>query len=434
MLIEFRFKNYRSFRDEAVLSMEAVGLGALKQSLIPFKNKNYLPSAAIFGKNAGGKSNVIRAFWLAVQFITNAQMTQHENSPIPVRPFRLDDYSADEPTEFDFVYTVDGIRYWYSFSATREKIYTESLFHAPKGQKALVFSRKGQDFTFTTEKAKRKMIAKTIAPNQLFFSVACTMNDACCIRAMKWFREDILFSRDYSDEEMPRHLMEYSEDKNMLRSISDYAREADLGIEDMEFKLDQKEIDDRQLLPDELPDDVKNALFQFRHALSDSSDGAEGKLKMSQIKATAFHRGINRNGEAAAYPLSLQDESDGTRRLMSIAPAIEKALQTGGILLADEIEKGLHPLLVEYIIARFGSKETNKHGAQLIFTSHDTELLNMNLLRKDQLYFADKSESDGSSSLYSISDLGTRTSENVRKSYLNGKYGAIPNIEIEEVV
>ena len=126
MLIEFRFKNYRSFRDEAVLSMEATGLSSFKSCLIPLSSTvKLLPALAIYGKNGGGKSNVIRAFWLAVQFIRNAQRTQHERAAIPVNPFALKDYSKDEPTEFAFEYTSDGVKYWYGFAATREKIYAE---------------------------------------------------------------------------------------------------------------------------------------------------------------------------------------------------------------------------------------------------------------------------------------------------------------------
>ena len=118
---------------------------------------------------------------------------------------------------------------------------------------------------------------------------------------------------------------------------------------------------------------------------------------------------------------------------MALAPAIESALRNGGVLLVDEIEKEMHPMLVNYIIAKFQSKRTNTNGAQLIFTTHNTELMNMELLRKDQLYFADKNQVDGSSELYSISDFNTRTTENIRKGYLAGKYGATPDIEIEEV-
>ena len=111
MLIEFTFSNYRSFRDEAILSMEATGLGAFKNCLITHGNMKLLPGVAVYGKNGGGKSNIIQAFWLAVQFIKNAQRTQHEKATIPVVPFALNDYSSSEPTEFHFVYTLDGIKY-----------------------------------------------------------------------------------------------------------------------------------------------------------------------------------------------------------------------------------------------------------------------------------------------------------------------------------
>jgi len=118
---------------------------------------------------------------------------------------------------------------------------------------------------------------------------------------------------------------------------------------------------------------------------------------------------------------------------MALAPAIESALRTGGILLVDELERELHPMLVNYIIAKFQSKTTNPNGAQIVFTTHNTELMNLELLRKDQLYFVDKRDKDGASELYTISEFSTRTTENIRKGYLVGKYGATPDVEIEEV-
>ncbi len=432
MLIEFRFKNYRSFRDEAILSMEAAGIGTFKGCLIAYNSLKLLPGVAIYGKNGGGKSNVIRAFWLAVQFIKNAQKTQHEKAAVPVIPFALNDYSAKEASEFSFLYTLDGIKYWYSFSATREKIFSESLYYAPKGQKALVFSREGQKYSFTEEKAKRRLISEAVAENQLYFSVACTMNDSACTGAMRWFREKVYFSRDYSD--IPSQLLEYSSDSNMLKAISDYAKAADLGIEDMKFEIKRKEVDEEFPLPENLPEGIQTALRQFLHMLAETSNNTEVRLNMGEVKATSLHPGLNRDGSSGLYTLELADESDGTRKLMSIAPAIESALAGGGILLVDEIEKELHPMLVEYVVAKFQSKRTNPHGAQIVFTTHNTELLNMELLRKDQLYFADKKQEDGASELYSISEFSTRTTENIRKGYLLGKYGATPNVEIEEVL
>lgn len=431
MLIEFRFKNYRSFRDEAILSMEAVGLGTMKNSLIQYNNMKLLPGAAIYGKNGGGKSNVIRAFWLGVQFIKNAQRIQHEKASVPVIPFALNDYSENEPTEFEFDYINNGIKYWYSFAATKEKIIRESLYHAPKGQKAQVFVRKGQKFSFTEDKARRKLISETVAENQLFFSIACTMNDSACINAMSWFREDVFFSRDYTD--IPRQLLEFYEDRNMLKAISDYAKTADFGIEEMKFEVENKEIKNGLEIPEDIPEGMKAALASFIQVLSETSTNSEGKLKMSQIKAKSQHRGIDSNGDGRFYSLELEDESDGTRKLMSLAPAIESVLKRGGVLLVDELERELHPMLVNYVVAKFQSKKSNPKGAQIIFTTHDTELMNLEYIRKDQIYFADKNRMDGSSELYSVTDFTTKTADNIRKGYLVGKYGATPNIEIEEV-
>lgn len=430
MLIEFKFGNFRSFRDEAVLSMEAMGLGRLKNCLISYNSMKLIPSVAIYGKNGGGKSNIIRAFWLAVQFIKNAQRTQHENAKIPVKPFLLNDYSKDEPTFFEFTYVLDSVKYIYGFSATKEKIFSEYLYHSPKGQKATVFTRTEQKFTFTEEKAKRKLISEAVAPNQLFFSVACTMNDADCMRAMKWFRDYVFFSRDYAD--IPEQLLEYSNDKNMLAAISGYAKAADLGIEKMEFEFKDEVVKDFESEKN-IPEEIRFALTAFMQNLKENSNISEIGLQKSEVRATSYHNGINKNGIKTSFTLDLSDESDGTRKLMSIAPAIESVLNNGGIVLVDELEKELHPMLVNYIVAKFQSKTSNPNGAQLIFTTHNTELLNMELMRKDQLYFADKNRKDGASELYSIGDFSTKTADNIRKGYLAGKYGATPDIEIEEV-
>ena len=432
MLIEFKFTNYRSFRDETVLSMEAMGLGTYKSCLIPFRNKRLLPAAAIYGKNGGGKSNVIRAFWLAVQFIRNAQRTQHENAPIPVQPFLLNDTSRDEPTSFEFIYTIADVKYVYGFSATKKEIFKEYLYYAPKGQLSMVFERDHQNFMFrdNSEKKRRQLISEAVGPNQLYFAIACTMNESACQKSMSWFRENIFFSRDYTD--IPSQLIEYSEKPDMLAAIKKYAENADVGIQDMNFEFRNEEIKDASNTGD-IPSGIVAALTQFAKALSDISNTSEIKLQRSEVNATSYHKGLKSDGSEALFELQLADESDGTRKLMALAPAIERALECGGLLLVDELEKEMHPLMVEMIVSKFQSQSINPNHAQIIFTTHDTELLNMNLLRKDQLYFADKSKKDGASELYSISELQTPTNENIRKGYLLGKYGGTPDIEIEEV-
>lgn len=167
----------------------------------------------------------------------------------------------------------------------------------------------------------------------------------------------------------------------------------------------------------ELPEDIREAMLQFMKALSDSPNTSEVKLQFGEVKATSFHAGLAADGSQKMFPLPLSNESDGTRKLMSLAPDMERVLTNGGLLLVDELEREMHPLLVEMIVSKFQSPKSNPNHAQLIFTTHDTELLNAHLLRKDQLYFADKDRRTGASTLYSISDFSTHTSENIHKGY-----------------
>ncbi len=245
-------------------------------------------------------------------------------------------------------------------------------------------------------------------------------------RNRKSFRE-----KDYAD--IPRQLLEHAEDVNMLKSIVTYAKQADVGIEDMSFEIKNEEISAYESMPGNLPEGMVMALRQFAAALKDSSESAELNLKVGEVKTSSMHRGINKAGEEELFPLELSDESDGTRRLMSLAPGIEQVLQQGGVLMVDEIDRELHPLLAEYIISQFQSPETNQGRAQIIFTTHDTELLNMEILRKDQVYFVDKNKKSGVSELFNLTELPVRTNDNIRKAYLVGKYGAVPDVDTVEV-
>lgn len=245
-------------------------------------------------------------------------------------------------------------------------------------------------------------------------------------RNRKSFRE-----KDYAD--IPRQLLEHAEDVNMLKSIVTYAKQADVGIEDMSFEIKNEEISAYESMPGNLPEGMVMALRQFAAALKDSSESADLNLKVGEVKTSYMHRGINKAGEEELFPLELSDESDGTRRLMSLAPGIEQVLQQGGVLMVDEIDRELHPLLAEYIISQFQSPETNQGRAQIIFTTHDTELLNMEILRKDQVYFVDKNKKSGVSELFNLTELPVRTNDNIRKAYLVGKYGAVPDVDTVEV-
>lgn len=433
MLLRFKVKNYRSIRDEAELDMEAAGLSDQKECILRFKNDEYLPVVSINGKNGGGKSNVIRAMWLAVQFIKNAQRTQYEGAEIPVRPFELDDYSKNNPTLFEFEYVDDGVWYNYGFSATRQNVVDEHLYWAPKGQRAVIFDRTGQEFSFpaNNDRKIKKMISRAVAANQLFFPVSCTMNYEPCIKAMRWFRTKLFFSRDYSD--LGKNLIDYREDTEMLNSIVSIAKIADLGIADMQFEINNKLISDIDELPDDLSMEkklqIEKALAQFRESLTGSADDMAGAIQYNEIKATSLHTGVDKYGRKTVYPLNLYDESDGTIRLMARATAMESALKNGGLFIIDEIEERLHPILVEYIISQF--QKNNKNKAQLIFTTHSTDIMNREMLRRDQYYLVDKDGQTGATELYSVYDFSIRNDEKIGKAYLLGKYGAIPFVREE---
>lgn len=434
MLIDFVFSNYKSFRDSTTLSMQAEGLKEHRDSLLEAGDLHILPCAAVYGKNGGGKSNLLRALWLGVQFICNAQRTQHDGAPVPVSPFALDEDSRNRPTFFEYTYVFEGIKYRYGFAATRKEITREYLYYWPKRNRATIFERSGQSYKFpqSGDKKRREIITDAVASNQLYLVIASALNYEPCIQASRWFREAFSFSRDFV--EIPRQLRDYSDNKKMLDAIVNIAKHADIGIENMSFEFQDREIRVEDTLPEEMPEGAKTALAQFFQALSSDPNEAEGKLTMSEVKALSYHHGINPKGDPACYPLDLAEESDGTRKLMALAPPIEKTLENGGVLVVDEIETRLHPLLVKYIVSRFQNPEKNPNKAQLIFTTHSTELLEMDLLRKDQIYFADKKSETGISELYSISDMKTRTGENIRKGYLLGKYGAIPYLEEDEEV
>ena len=433
MLLKFTTKNYRSLRDEAVLDLEAAGLGDHKECLLKFKRNPYLPVVSINGKNGGGKSNVIRAMWLAVQFIKNAQRTQHETAEVPVTPFELNDYSYKEPSSFEFEYENDGVRYNYGFSATRECISEEHLYWAPNGQKSVVFDRSYQKFTFpvNADKKVKEMISKAVAPNQLFFAISCMMNYEPCIKAMRWFRTKVFFSRDYSD--LGKNILDYGEDKDMLKSVVSIAKMADLGISDMKFEINNKVFTSLDDIPEDISLEsrqrIEKALAQFKESLSGDADNVNGMIQYNELKATSFHVGVDSNGNKTEYPLRLSDESDGTIRLMARATAMEAAIRNGGVLVIDEIEDRLHPILVEYMINRFQNE--NKTNAQLIFTTHSTDIMNREMLRRDQYYLVDKDSETGASELYSVSDFSVRNDEKIGKAYLLGKYGSIPYVTEE---
>lgn len=278
----------------------------------------------------------------------------------------------------------------------------------------------------------KELIKQAVATNQLFFAISCVMNYEPCIKAMQWFRKEIFFSRDYSD--LGQNILSHREDKELLQSIIQIAKVADFGISDMKFEINNTEISNLEELPEFVTEqqrqEIEKAIEKFRKSLSADAESPEGILQFNELKATSYHKGKDSQGNIQEYALPLSEESDGTIRLMSRAAAIQDTLKVGGVLIVDEIENRLHPLLVQYIIEKF-QNQSDGQRAQLIFTTHSTDIMNRGMLRRDQYYFVDKDNMTGESELYSLADFSVRLEENIAKAYLLGKYGAVPYIDEE---
>ena len=376
MVLLFRLNNIFSFRDETTLDLQAAKIQtekgkALSGNMFPAAGGQVLKSVSVFGANASGKSNVIKGIKACVDMIRTSH-TYNENTIFAVAPFKFDGYDKN-PSSFFVRFIIDGIEYEYSFSMTRTEILTEHLFYYPKGRRSLVFSRnesKGPDkkniYEFK-QAIKRPMdVAANTSRKTLFISRASQMDRDIAKRVFRFFSEDVVL--DYKESAMPID----SFMKTRKEQILEILNTADSDIVDIRIQ--------------------GNAL-------------------------KTFHRG----NPDIAFDFDTE-ESEGTKTLFQMMLSMIDIIRNGRTLLIDEIDTSLHPHLVEYIINLFN----NSDNAQLIYTTHNTHLLNTDFQRRDQVYFVNKRE-DGCSDLYSLYDFKDfRDTFDMEKAYLQGRFDAVP--------
>lgn len=376
MILLFRLNNIFSFRDETTLDLQAAKIQtekgkALSGNMFPAAGGQVLKSVSVFGANASGKSNVIKGIKACVDMIRTSH-TYNENTIFAVAPFKFDGYDKN-PSSFFVRFIIDGIEYEYSFSMTRTEILTEQLFYYPKGRRSLVFSRnesKGPDkkniYEFK-QAIKRPMdVAANTSRKTLFISRASQMDRDIAKRVFRFFSEDVV--------------LDYKESAMQIDS----------------FIKTQKE----QIL------EILNTA---------DSDIVDIRIQGNALKT--FHRG----NPDIAFDFDTE-ESEGTKTLFQMMLSMIDIIRNGRTLLIDEIDTSLHPHLVEYIINLFN----NSDNAQLIYTTHNTHLLNTDFQRRDQVYFVNKRE-DGCSDLYSLYDFKDfRDTFDMEKAYLQGRFDAVP--------
>ena len=415
MLLSFRVKNFRSFADEAIFSMRPVNAyKEFEQNLCEIKRINVLKVAGIYGPNASGKSNVIRAIG-AMRHILFDSLRRSSVDKIDVEPFELNSINRSAPTEFDIEMIIDNYVYRYGFSVTRDSVVAEWLYRSLGGQRVVshvMFIREGKSILEFNKSCfnelKKSFDIETLLPNALLLPRLDQYNNRISKRVMGWFKNLNVLSGISSSkygEYSARNFQREDFQEKMLSVI----KLADSTIKKISIKTEE-------ISADELPFNVRMRLPQsLRGFLVESRTVSVDRL----------------DSEGCNVPFDLDDqESEGTKKLFEMSGPLVDILNKGSVLVIDELEAKLHPSLTRKIVSLFQSKDWNPNNAQLIFVTHEVTLLRRASLRRDQIWFCEKGRSC-KSELYCLAEVQstkrTRSEDNLEKKYLEGRFGAIPN-------
>lgn len=416
MLIEFSVANFRSLRERQTFSLaRAKGEElAATNTFVARAASDFqmLRSAAIYGPNAGGKSNFLYALQAMQKIVVESAARLRPGDKLPVTPFLLSKATRDAPSEFEVTFIVDGVRYQYGFAATPHRIYEEWLLAYPKGRAQRWFGREWDEAKeqYTWElgnslAGEKQLWQKSTRENALFLSTAVQLNSEQLQPIYDWF--SITLRMTNVSGWSPSFSATLCEQKDKAR-VMEFLRAADLGIEDIQV---ERKAFDASDLPDDMPDHVKKTL------------AAELEDK-EWVDIKTVHKTME--GESVTF--EFEDESDGTQKLFAFAGPWLDSLANGYVLFIDELHDNLHPRLVQFLVQLFHNDKTNPKNAQLVFTTHETSILNQDIFRRDQIWFCEK-DAEQASTLYPLTDFSPRKGrENLELAYFSGRYGALPYI------
>jgi len=402
MLIRFSFKNFKSFKNENCLDMEATSLKEHEYNVAKIDNGEYLKVSAIYGANASGKTNVLQAF----DYMKNRILVSDDskkNSPIDeenIYSFMIN----EEPIALEVEILAKNNRiYKYGFELLKDNIISEWLYEKRVNKFYSIFERENNNVTMKTNKIAG---LSNIDEKTLFLNIYSKIDkdNEDFANVYYWFMNSNyldLGNPDFEGIIDKRISFKILTDKNYKKELLKFIKTFDAGIEDI-------------------------------NTIPDSVEAVKNNNGIVDIKVT--HKG--ENGEKKALPFYL--ESNGTRKMFYLFDFFMDALKNGMVLFVDELDAKLHPLLTRYIINLFHNSETNKGNGQLIYSTHDTVNLNKDTFRRDEIWFAEK-DKDGISTIYSladykINDVKVRNDATYNKDYLSGRYGAIPVLEDFEVL
>ncbi|QSN61217.1 MULTISPECIES: ATP/GTP-binding protein [unclassified Caballeronia] len=418
MLIEFNVTNFRSIKHRTTLSMvKGTGDEHLETHVIPpgAAGVPLLRVAAIYGANASGKSTIIKAIDALQELVIRSSSKQKGDVLKEIEPYAFDSASASAPTEFEVTFVAeDSVRYTYGLSATKSVIHEEWLFAYPKGraQRWFTRTRNSESGTFDWDlgdqlKGKKSIWAEATRENALFLSTAVQLNSEQLKPAYEWLKGKLnVWNHGFFPSAFSAEISMQKEATRIRRTILAFMQAADLDIVD--FKVEEAE------------DSTRAAVMQ--DILPERRSFYEQALKTQDaFKITTYHRaGKSKVG------LDIKDESDGTRKLFSLAAPLAMILALGETLVVDELSENLHPLIFKLVVSLFVDPEMNTGNAQLIFTTHDTSILTHTFLRRDQIWFADKGK-DRTTRLVPLSDYKVRKGfSRLKEEYLGGAYRGVP--------
>ena len=412
MLIEFRVKNFRSLRDEQVLSLVASKDKTLQDTHTLTTGLKAAPSllrsAVVYGANASGKSNLVKALQYMRGVVVESATVIQPGQTYAVQPFRLDAESAKEPTTFEVTFILGDIRYQYGFSMTAQRIVSEHLLVYKAFKPQRWFDRHfdaetGKDvYDFGAGlKGPKNLWEGATRPNALFLSMAVQLNSEALRPVFDWFVNGLVIVNEQA-QLTPQISIQMLKEADGRKQICDFLTAADISIADIEVTT-------RKVPGQAVHFDLVAGKTELR-----TEEMEEHSLRFSHVTA---------RGRAV---FDLMDESNGTRNLLFLAGPVMGLLRKGLTLVIDELDTSLHTLLLRELVRLFHRPEVNTGGAQLIFTTHDTSLLDApDLFRRDQVWFVEKDRHQASA-LVSLSEFSPRKNEALERGYLMGRYGGVP--------
>lgn len=415
MLIEFSVANFRSIRERQTLSMVAASGKEHRERNVFDPAAPATPelvrSAVIYGPNAAGKSNLLLAMGFMWQLVQeSAQIAP--GSQINVAPFAFSGQAAGTPSEFEMVFVHKGVRYQYGFSLSRDRIHGEWLYAWPEGRQQRWFERRWNADKQKTEwyfgpnlAGPKKVWQDATREVSLLLSTAVQLNAEPLMAPFEWLSTRLKPVIPYARFEVNFSIQRCMTDPLWKSRTVEFLAAADLGITDVQ--IDKKKIDMPSLPP------TTDAAAQPRVQIT------FGPTEIYDVRFT------HRSAEGDEAQIGYNDESGGTQKLFAIAGPWMDVLQNGYVLLIDELDTSLHPVLMRHLLAMFHDPAINTKGAQLVFSTHDTSVLDGEIFRRDQVWFVEKGR-DLQSHLYPLTEFSPRKEENYAHGYLQGRYGALP--------